>query len=370
MHELRPWQHPFHLQTLLTVSAYIVQCQGLLASDPLFPIRLTPKQSFPALTPLSYKYHAIRRGFSSGVGSSLFWEAFKDPRLADLEWELGKTFQNEYAVMRDKYRAPKNPIVLCHGLLGFDELRVVGRIIPAIAYWRGIGEALTKLGAEVITTTVPPSGSIEVRGKALMAQIEAKAPGRTVNLIGHSMGGIDCRYMISILRPESFKVISLTTIATPHKGSSFADYVFEFIGKERLPRLYHLMESVGFQTGAFAQLTTTYMQSTFNPACPDVESVKYYSYGAVAKPGLFSMFYRPHKIISRREGPNDGLVSVQSAKHGEYKGTLIGPTHLDIINWTNRLKWMITGRRFNAIAFYCDIAGERWGLDMLAAEGL
>lgn len=76
--------------------------------------------------------------------------------------------------------------MLCHGLLGFDELRLAGNLIPGIAYWRGIGEALTALGVEVVTTAVPASGSIEVRAKALMKQIEAKAAGRSVNLIGYS----------------------------------------------------------------------------------------------------------------------------------------------------------------------------------------
>ncbi|KAF8416483.1 triacylglycerol lipase [Tirmania nivea] len=258
-----------------------------------------------------------------------------DPRLSD-SGVLGRTLEDEYAVMREKYEAPKNPVVLCHGLLGFDELRLAGNLMPGIAYWRGIGEGLTALGAEVITTAVPALGSIEVRAKALMKQIEAKAAEKSVNLIG----GIDSRYMIGQLKPDKFNV------------------------EERLPRLYKTMEKIGLETEAFSQLTTSYMQNTFNPVCPDVEGVSYYSYGAIAEPGLFSPFRQSHKIIWEREGPNDGLVSVQSAKHGIYKGTLIGPTHLDFINWTNRLKWMIMGRRFNAVALYCDIA------DMLAKEGL
>lgn len=89
--------------------------------------------------------------------------------------------------MREKYEAPKNPVVLCHGLLGFDELRLAGNFMPGIAYWRGISEGLTALGVDVITTVVPASGSIEVRSKALMEQIEAKAAQKSVNLIGHSM---------------------------------------------------------------------------------------------------------------------------------------------------------------------------------------
>ncbi|KAF8458022.1 lipase 2 [Terfezia claveryi] len=259
--------------------------------------------------------------------------------------------------------APKNPVVLCHGLLGFDELKLARNLMPGIAYWRGISEGLTALGAEVITTVVPASGSIEVRSKALMEQIEAKAAQKSVNLIG----GIDSRYMISQLKPDKFNVASLTTIATPHRGSSFADYVFELIDNmhslhalysftgQRLPRLYKAMKNIGLETGAFSQLTTSYMREIFNPACPDVEGVSYYSYGALAKPGLFSPFRKSHKIIWEREGPNDGLVSVQSAKHGIYKGTLIGPTHLDIINWTNRLKWMFMERRYVRLPRYSSV---------------
>ncbi|KAI4274993.1 MAG: hypothetical protein L6R38_005987 [Xanthoria sp. 2 TBL-2021] len=73
--------------------------------------------------------------------------------------------------------------------------------------------------------------------------------------------------------------------------------------------------------------------------------------------------------MEREEGANDGLVSVESSKWGDYKGTLVNVNHLDLINWTNRLRWLIwemTGnkRNFNAIAFYLDIG------DMLAKEGL
>lgn len=43
--------------------------------------------------------------------------------------------------------------------------------------------------------------------------------------------GLDARYMISQLKPTEFKILSLTTIASPHRGSAFADYMFETIGR-------------------------------------------------------------------------------------------------------------------------------------------
>lgn len=103
------------------------------------------------------------------------------------------------------------------------------------------------------------------------------------------------------------------------------------------------------------------------------------------RPPLFSPFRQSHSVISRVEGPNDGLVSVASSQWGAYKGTLVDVSHLDLINWTNRWRWMLRSLvgiepgyaeynpppiycrsrvcSFNAIAFYLAIA------DMLAKEG-
>ncbi|KAI5246872.1 alpha/beta-hydrolase [Aureobasidium subglaciale] len=278
-------------------------------------------------------------------------EKVEDPRLKK---ELGDlVIEDQYAILREKYDTPKNPIILAHGLLGFEELNIIPKAVaPGIQYWRGIREALAAKGIEVITCTVPPSGSIEARAQKLSEDIHNKAKGKSS---AHS-SGLDSRYMISQLKPTNVKVLSLTTIATPHRATN-------------IPKLYKALEFFGFETGAFSQLTQNYMQQTFNPKTPDREGIAYYSYGATVDPRFWSMFRQSHRIIQKLEGENDGLVSVQSAKWGTYKGTLKDVSHLDMINWTNRLRWFLwelTGnkRNFNAIAFYLDIA------DMLAKEGL
>jgi len=132
--------------------------------------------------------------------------------------------------------------------------------------------------------------------------------------------------------------MSLTTIATPHHGSAFADYLFKRIGAANVPKLYKALEFFGFETGAFEQLTNRYMEESFNPRTPDSPDVRYFSYGAQLNPHLTSVFRKSHNIVMAAEGPNDGLVSVQSSQWGEYKGTLDNVSHLDLINWTNRLR--------------------------------
>ncbi|CZS88142.1 hypothetical protein WAI453_000556 [Rhynchosporium graminicola] len=288
-----------------------------------------------------------------------------DPRIND----LGRAIEDDFATIRETYATPKHPIVLAHGLLGFDELRLAGSLFPGVHYWRGITDAMRANGIEVITASVPASGSIEERALKLGQDIAAKANGKSVNIIAHSMGGLDARYMISRLKPENVTVLSLTTVASPHRGSSFADYIFRGLGPSNLPIVYKWFDALGISTGAFKQLTTKYMREEFNPKTPDVPGVRYFSYGATVKPSLWSAFRQPHRVVEREEGANDGLVSVESARWGTYKGTLVDVSHLDLINWTNRLRWYVwtligNERKFNAIAFYLDIA------DMLAKEDL
>ena len=285
--------------------------------------------------------------------------------------DLGRLINDDFSSFKETYKSPKHPIVLAHGLLGFDELHLAGKFLAGVQYWRGIKEALMANDIEAVTTSVPATGSIEARAHALKQEITTKAAGKDVNIIAHSMGGLDARYLISQLKPKPFKIMSLTTIATPHRGSSVADIIFGEIGQEHLPGVYKLLARLHIDSGAFGQLTRAYLRDKFNPANPDDPSVRYFSYGASAKPSLFSAFRISHDLIEELEGPNDGLVSVASSKWGRdgYKGTLMGVTHLDLINWTNRLKLLVaqaTGqkRNFIASAFYLSIA------DMLAREGL
>ena len=92
-------------------------------------------------------------------------------------------------------------------------------------YWSSILNILRKtVGAEVIVTAVPGTGSITSRAEQLNRFLQIKAVGRGINFMAHSMGGLDCRRLISCIKPEDYTPLSLTTIATPHRGSPFMDW--------------------------------------------------------------------------------------------------------------------------------------------------
>ena len=232
-------------------------------------------------------------------------------------------------------RPPKLPIVLCHGLLGFDKIGVKGFVLGR--YFNGIQDDLVSQGCRVVTTEVAPSSSVSVRAAELREQV-SKIGGK-VHLIAHSMGGLDVRYMISSLGGHEF-VSSLTTISTPHRGSPMADW-----GLENLEVVGELLQLFGMGTDAFENLSQKYCKEEFNPANPDHPDVKYFSYGGAKDfvwtfpPLMFS-----HNHITKEEGPNDGLVSVRSAKWGIYRETL-NADHIDLINW---------GPRYDAKGLYRD----------------
>ncbi len=144
------------------------------------------------------------------------------------------------------------------------------------------------------------------------------------------------------------QVASLTTMNTPHRGCRFVDYAC------RLPDGFYRFVAGCFDR-TFAKFgdknpdfyTATHQFATkaseeFNRAVPDVPGVYYQSYTSKMR-GMFShlLLSVPYCMIKPLEGDNDGLVSVDSAKWGEFRGVfssgrLRGISHGDIIDLTRQ----------------------------------
>ncbi|KAI6004566.1 hypothetical protein EDC04DRAFT_1014637 [Pisolithus marmoratus] len=132
--------------------------------------------------------------------------------------------------------------------MGFDTVSIAHM---QLSHWPGIKKLLEDNGCEVVIIAVPATSSPIDRAKILEKMISGAYPGRAVHLIGHSMGGVDCRYLITHLTQRSFSVLSLTTISAPHHGAAFADHILSHAAGSILPSI--LPSSTSFRMEAMAR---------------------------------------------------------------------------------------------------------------------
>jgi triacylglycerol lipase len=243
----------------------------------------------------------------------------------------------------------RNPVVLVHGLLGFDRM-AIGRWVLA-DYFHNIPDALRAAGNRVLLARLSPTGGIADRAAQLKAQIDKEYPDEPVHLISHSMGGLDSRYMITHLGMGA-RVRSLTTLGTPHRGTAFADW-----GVRRFaPLLRPVMEYFGLPHQAFFDLTVERCKE-FNERTPDVPGVRYFSVGGkIRHDWLHAHWGLPSGILERMEGANDGVVSLASARHGEDFQVWDGD-HMSLINWPHVVS-AVSGTKPDRLADYASLLGR------------
>lgn len=219
------------------------------------------------------------------------------------------------------------PIVLVHGLRGLDA--IFNRPSPRESF-PGVRKHLEAAGNRVLVPRISPTAGVETRAAELKAYIRREVGAQPVHVVGHSMGGLDARYMISKLGMET-QVLSLTTVGTPHRGTAFADWCIYRFARFTCP----LLRKLGVADDAFFDVTTEACLR-FNEDVRNAPGVRYFSIaGECAKPWLCLQWRLPARIVRLAEGPNDGVVSVASASWGEHNEVWAGD-HLNIINWPNR----------------------------------
>jgi triacylglycerol lipase len=239
-------------------------------------------------------------------------------------------------------RRLRHPVVFAHGVFGFDEISVAGR---KHRYFRNIASGLGELGNEFHHARVPATASIAVRADRLR-ELMRSLPCERVNVIAHSMGGLDARYAISRLGLGD-RVASLVTIGTPHLGTPLAD-----LGAGVVPAAVSKALSPVFDVRALQDLTVSGLEQ-FNRDTPDAPGVAYRSVVARSSLGRTNPLLWPsHAFLSARCGPNDGLVPLSSQKWG----TVLREIEAD--HWA-QVGW---SRRFDAVGMYRDILQELIGL--------
>jgi len=258
------------------------------------------------------------------------------------------------------------PLLLLHGA-GF-------RDSERFCYWGRIPKALEEHGASIHYGHQEARASVEYNAAVVKANLEkilAETGCGKVNIIAHSKGGLEARYMISTLGMAAH-VASLTTVATPHRGSEtidllcrlpdsafkitafFADRFSLLLGDEE-PDFYTVGKAFG-----------TEHMAAFNEQNPDAPGVYYQSYAGVMQGASGDVIVSlPYLLVERVEGENDGLVTPASAMWGRFRGVLRGATgqgisHADEVDMRRRdIPCMLGGETLSGIReVYTGMVGE------------
>ena len=213
--------------------------------------------------------------------------------------------------------------MLAHGIARLDVLKQAveaalklpeTELGDRLHYFKGIKSHLEANGFTARHSNVAFADRVDVRARQLrdqMNDILAETGAEKVHIIAHSMGGLDARHMIVDLDMAD-KVATLTTIGTPHLGTTLADFGIERGGKELIDALEPVIHLGGFED------LTTDACGMFNARAEAQEAanqVVYQTYASFEERKRVFLPLRPSgDFIKAREGENDGLVSVTSQR--------------------------------------------------------
>jgi len=249
----------------------------------------------------------------------------------------------------------KHPIILVHGIAIRDSklIRAFGKI----------EKKLSEAGYSVHTAKIDAFGTIESNADQLKASILetlADTGAEKVNIIAHSKGGLDSKYMISKLGMAD-KVASLTTLCTPHKGSPVATKIWN------LPMWFKRF--LAFFINGFYRITGDKKPNSLM-VCEQLKSADDDSDKEAIDENIYCQSYStvlrnkkdclimalPMKICNNAgEMENDGVVSSESAKFGLYRGECIDESvsHIQIIDILAKRK-----NRHKIYEFYINLCNE------------
>ena len=251
------------------------------------------------------------------------------------------------------------PIVLVHGLGIRDVL--------FLKSWGRIDRILRIQGYTVYKSAVDAMGSVETNAARLRDEIgviRAETGADKVNIIAHSKGGLDAKYMIQHLDMAPH-VASLTTLCTPHRGSPIASFILRFpkfavkYAAFWVDTAYRFLGDTQPDSYAACQelrraesLETETVNLADGILCQSFSSSMREGSGkndfVMTIPHVFSRFLE-------KESVTDGMVPRDSAIFGTYRGECVD----DSVSHTEIVDFMVRdSKRDKIFAFYSALCEE------------
>jgi triacylglycerol lipase len=243
-------------------------------------------------------------------------------------------------------------------------------------HWGFVGvERALRNDGHVIQESTVPIHSVEVRAEYLAQAVDQamascqqskQCDGSKVNIIAHSLGGVDARLVAAMPRFAG-KIASISTIATPHRGTSVANVLLQLTTEGFRGAL---SKAVGFWAKSFIPAELPNVNGTaiwtsmstngaakINRSYPDRADVFYQSWAGISYTAARQSTAQKLQAQSACEGKilgtagrndwldprmigaseilagasnaaSDGLVPVTSAKWGQFNGC-IPADHMD-----------------------------------------
>ena len=248
------------------------------------------------------------------------------------------------------------PIVLVHGpsMKSIFFLHAFGRI----------DRILRIQGYTVYVSRIDGFGSIKTNAQQLKEEVSSvllETGAEKVNIIAHSKGGLDAKYMAG-MPGMAERVASLTTLCTPHAGTPIASFILRFpmpllryaafwidlvyrIAGDKHPDSLTACQELRRGTAEDTTALQGVFCQSFSSAITKKEKHADFVMGI---PALLSRMIEKNSLT-------DGLVPRDSAVFGHYRGDCIdgSVSHTEIIDFMVRDKY-----RDRVFAFYSTLCEE------------
>jgi triacylglycerol lipase len=260
------------------------------------------------------------------------------------------------------------PIVLVHGLLGFDSLL-------GTAYFFQIPDALRKAGATVLVAQVSAVNSNEVRGEQLLQQLknwQAAKGYKKFNVIAHSQGGPTARYAAGV---APGLIASVTSVASPHEIDTslpldgvlsllvtqpkvvggLGAFIDWLTGASKLPQDPAALLAWAQDTAAFNARFPAGAPTTPCGQGPERANNGVYFYSVMGNQAKTNGWDPADAILKPATVPSDGLVTVCGAHWGKVLRDDYPWNHFDEVN---QVMGLIGKGAPDPVAFYVQQANR------------
>ena len=242
-----------------------------------------------------------------------------------------------------------------HGI-ALREMKII-RAFGKIEY------TLKEAGYDVYTAGTDGFGTIESNAeqlKEIILGVLKSTGAEKVNIIAHSKGGLDSKYMITKLDMAD-QVASLTTLCTPHRGSAIATHLWSLPTwiKRVLTFFINSFYKLIGDKNPDSMKVCEQLKKADGDTTEESFSDKVYcqSYSTKLKSGKDCVLMAvPLTIYNYTEGiENDGMVSEESARFENYRGECLDDSvsHTQIVDFLAKRK-----NRRRILEFYVGLAKE------------